>query len=998
MTLKTTPLRDAITFALAVGTTALAGVGTAAAQEGEQGATTLDRIEVTGSRIRQVDIETAAPVLQITRDDIEEQGFSSVADILQNITAVGSPAISRTSPLSSGEAVGGQYIDLRNLGPNRTLILVNGKRLGITNDGLQDVASIPASMVERIEVLKDGASTIYGSDAIAGVVNIITRKNFEGAEANAYFGQYGEGDGTRQVYDFLLGFTGDRGSVTAGVEYSKEDPVWARDRWFAIDRFPTGEKTAPRPGGLSGTTEWGRFSYDTGTVNAAGNPVFANRTLRRDVAGLDPRNFASFRAPNATDTSNPSAASTVYSGVERKSIFVNGIFDITDSVSFNTDILYTDRESFAQNAGYPFQSANFDLSSGGLSADSYFNPVGNQATGALPPGVAPQDIQYVRRGWEVPREVRNSLTTYRFSGAFSGSFELAERFFDWDAGYLYNQNKGVQISTGNLNTLAVQQATGASFLNAQGVVQCGTPDAPIQLGSGAGQCTPWNPLIPFGYDAPNSLADPNVQAYLYLPGQALSETTTDVYYANLSGSLFSLPGGDLGFAVGVEHRKEDGFFSPDALAQTGISTDLAAGPTGGGYSLDEIYGELQIPLLSDVVGARELSLSLATRYSDYDTFGDTTNSKFGFKWKPLDQLLVRGTWAEGFRAPTVADLYGGSSQTFAFYTDPCDVSFGSAAGSAACLADVPAGFRQPANDPDGLADGPGSQTPTPFVSGSNPELQPETSESKTLGVVWSPTFADGLNLALDWWNIRIENTIVADSPTAILDDCYVRGITSRCDALGADGFTRDPVTGGVNSMSFASRNAGYQETEGFDFDVTYRFESQWGRFNVAWLNTYVSKNELKSDDLEGVPTQLNGTASDALGAFFRVRSNASLTWDSGPWGATWGVRYYSGLREPCFFTATAANVAADIVRCSRPDFASPDTQGAITPQNELGSNTFHDVQVRWNAPWNATVAIGANNVFEHYAAPAYSTPNSGYSYYGGFDIGRFVYLKYQQRF
>jgi len=993
MTLKTTPLRDAILFSLAVGTTALAGVGTAAAQESasDQGATTLDRIEVTGSRIRQVDIETAAPVLQISRDDIEKQGFSSVADILQNITAVGSPAISRTSPLSSGEAVGGQYIDLRNLGPNRTLILVNGKRLGITNDGLQDIASIPASMVERIEVLKDGASTIYGSDAIAGVVNIITRKNFEGAEANAYLGQYGQGDGTRQVYDFLMGFTGDRGSVTAGVEYSKEDPVWARDRWFSRDRFPTGEKSAPRPGGTSGISQYGRFSYDTGQVDADGDPVFRSVTLRRDTPGLDPANFASYRTfSGATDNSNPNRASTVYSGVERKSAFLNGIFNITDNIAFETDVLYTDRESFAQNAGYPMQSAAFDLSSGGLSVDSYFNPLGNQATGALPPGVTePTAVDYIRRGWEVPREVQNSLTTWRFSGAFNGSFELGEnRFWDWDAGYLYNQNKGVQVSTGNLNTQAVGLATGPSFLNAQGIVQCGTPDDAIPLGFGPGACTPWNPLVPEGYAAPNGLGDPNVQAFLYLPGQALSETETTVYYANISGSLFTLQGGDLGVAVGVEHRKEDGFFSPDALAQTGISTDLASGPTGGGYSLDEIYGELSIPLLADMPFAKELSFNLATRYSDYDTFGDTTNSKFGFKWKPLEQLLVRGTWAEGFRAPTVADLYGGVSQSFEFYTDPCDTSFGQAAGNARCTADTPAGFRQKAQA-GALAPGPGTQTPIPFLSGSNPELTPETSESKTLGLVWSPTFAEGLNLSLDWWTIKIENTIVADDPSSMLDDCYLRGIESRCQ--GPNTFTRDPATGDVVSLSFGGRNAGYQETEGFDFDLTYAMQTDWGRFGLSWLNTYVSKNELKQDNLDTPPLQLNGTTN--FGANFRLRSNASLNWDNGPWGATWGVRYYSGLREECFFLPGDPNE-----RCNRPDFSAPEFQGELVDMNEVGSNTFHDLQVRWNAPWNATVAIGANNVFEHYSAPMYSQPNSGYSYYGGFDIGRFIYLKYQQRF
>ncbi len=987
MSLKTTRLRDAISFALAVsamGTGAAFAQDAAPAQQSEP--TELDRIEVTGSRIRQVDVETAAPVLQIGRDDIEKQGFSTVADILQNITAAGSPAISRTSPLSSGEAVGGQYIDLRNLGPNRTLILVNGKRLGITNDGLQDVASIPASMVERIEVLKDGASTIYGSDAIAGVVNIITRKNFEGAEANAYIGQYDQGDGTREVYDFLLGFAGDRGSLTAGVEYSKEEPVWARDRWFSRNTFPTSEKGDPRPGGTSGISQYGRFTYDTGQVDEDGDPIFSGPlTLRRETAGLDPRDFANYRDFNAaTDNSNPNLASTVYSGIERKSAFLNGRFDITDSISFETDVLYTDRESFAQNAGYPMRSAAFELSSGGLSVDSYFNPLGNQAAGTLPAGVSPQAIQYIRRGWEVPREVHNSLTTYRFSGAFNGSFELGSgRYWDWDAGYLYNQNKGVQISTGNFNTQAVGLATGPSFLNDQGVVQCGTPDNPIPLGFGPGACTPWNPLVPEGYDAPNSLADPNVQAFLYLPGQALSETETRVYYANLTGSLFTLPAGDLGIAVGVEHRKENGFFSPDALAQTGISTDLAAGPTGGGYSLDEVYAELSVPVLADMPGAQELSLSLASRYSDYDTFGNTTNSKFGFKWKPIEELLVRGTWAEGFRAPTVADLFGGVSQSFEFYTDPCDTLFGAAAGNAACSADVPAGFRQKAQA-GALAPGPGTQSPVPFLSGSNPNLTPETSESKTLGLVWSPSFAEGLNLSLDWWTIKIENTIVADDPSSMLDDCYLRGIESRC--AGPETFTRDPVTGDVVALSFGGRNAGYQETEGFDFDLNYSLETGFGKFSLAWLNTYVSKNELKQDNLDTPPLQLNGTTNG--GANFRLRSNASLTWEMGDWGVTWGTRYFSGLREDCFFDD----------RCSLPDFTAPEFQGQTVPMNEVGSNTFHDLQFRVNVPWNATVAIGANNVFDHYAAPYYSAPNSGYSYYGGFDIGRFWYFKYQQRF
>ncbi len=945
MNFKSNKLRDAVVIALVAG----ASVATAQAQD----ATNLDRIEVTGSRIRQVDTETAQPVLAISRDQIEKQGFKSVADILQNISAAGSPAISRTSPLSSGEAVGGYYIDLRNLGANRTLILIDGRRLGITNDGLQDVASIPAAIVERIEILKDGASTIYGSDAIAGVVNIITRKDFEGAEANVYFGQYDQGDGKRENYDFIMGFRGERGSLTAGVEYTNEDPVWAKDRWFSRDRFPTGEKSAPRPGGLSGTSQYGRFIYNGQAY-----------TLRRDVAGLDPTDFASYRPVNsAIDVSNPALASTLQSGIKRKSAFLNGRFDFTDNVRFDTSVLYTDRDSFAQNAGYPFFSEDYPLA-GPLSADSIYNPVG-------------EDVDYVRRGWEVPRGVFNSLTTTRFTGVFSGSFQTGERFWDWEAGYLYNQNKGTQVSTGNLNTYAVGQATGPSFINANGQAQCGTIDSPIPLGTGPGACTPWNPLIPNGYDSPNSLADPEVQAYLYQPGQALSRTTTKNYFANIAGTIATLPAGDLGMAIGFERREESGSFSPDALAQTGISTDLAAGPTSGGYSLNEIYAELQIPILADLPGAKELTVTAATRYSDYDTFGDTLNSKFGLKWKPVDSILVRGTWSEGFRAPTVADLYGGISQTFPQYTDPCDTSFGSAAGNARCLADVPAGFRQPNTSSSGPAQGPGEASDTPFITGSTPGLTPETSTSKTIGVVWSPGFLTGFNASLDWWNIRIENTIVADSPTDLLNDCYLRGIESRCT-----GFTRN-ANGNITDLTFALRNAGYVETEGFDFDVNYRFETSFGNFTTSLQNTYVTKNEIKQDNTDNPPSQQNG-----FGGNFRLRSNLTVMWQLDNLAVSWTARYFSGTKEDCYFDD----------RCTLPNYSAPDTQGQITPMNELGSNTFHDLQVSYNLPWNATVAVGANNVFDHWAAPAYSQPNAGYSYYGGFEVGRFVYMKYQQKF
>ncbi|MEO6075587.1 MAG: TonB-dependent receptor plug domain-containing protein, partial [Dokdonella sp.] len=174
----------------------------------------LETVVVTGSRIRQVQLETERPVLTITRADIEKQGFQSVSDILQNISAVGTPPLSRASPLSAGENAGGTFISLRNLGAARTLVLINGKRLGISTSGLSDISTIPTAAIERIEVLKDGASSIYGSDAVAGVINIITRSNYQGAAASAYYGQYDQDDGAVTKGDLVMGFSGDRGSLT----------------------------------------------------------------------------------------------------------------------------------------------------------------------------------------------------------------------------------------------------------------------------------------------------------------------------------------------------------------------------------------------------------------------------------------------------------------------------------------------------------------------------------------------------------------------------------------------------------------------------------------------------------------------------------------------------------------------------------------------------------------------------------------------------------------
>jgi iron complex outermembrane receptor protein len=269
-----------------------------------------------------------------------------------------------------------------------------------------------------------------------------------------------------------------------------------------------------------------------------------------------------------------------------------------------------------------------------------------------------------------------------------------------------------------------------------------------------------------------------------------------------------------------------------------------------------------------------------------------------------------------------------------------------------------------------------------------------------MGVVWSPTFATGLNLALDWWNIRIENTIVADAPDTILNDCYVQSIASRCSPQL---FTRDPALGYINFLQFGGRNAGFREVEGVDFDVSYRTTTDLGTFSVVANNSYTSKDVSVSTNDPRVPLSavcIAGSGSTT----FRVRSNVNAGWTRGAFGVSWIARYYPSIKEgcTCFVPGNTGPALEPNLECDdigfKPTGLVTGTTSQLTRRVRHGSNTFHDIEFRFEAPWNASVAIGANNVFERSGPVMYSQPNANVSYYGGFDIGRFIYMRYTQKF
>ncbi len=924
----------AVRFGLLPAGIALALAPAFASAQEAKGTTDLDRISVTGSRIRGASVETQQPILTMTRESLEKQGFSSVADVLNNLTSAGSPAISRSESLASGENVGGYYVDIRNLGAERTLVLMNGKRLGASTSGLQDLSQIPMSAVERIEILKDGASSIYGSDAIAGVVNVITRKNFDGGEANVYVGQYGKGDGDSETYSMTLGARGERGSLTLSAEYSKQDPVWAKDRWYSRDGSLGPNSTSADWSPISQNGSWCNPKlYDCSKSSAVW------QTLN---PGGNPKNPNDYHAITEDEFANSNEQMTLLTGVKRKSVYINGTYDFTDSISLNTDVLYNERQTFQQIAGYPYQSASKSINTP-LSADSAFNPVG-------------QDVSFRRRLWEVPRTTDSQLKTLRFAPTLTGFFELGGKTFDWDVGALWNRNESIKSNRGDMSLIGARQALGPSFIDAGGVARCGTAANPI-----LGDCRPWNPLLPYGVEGQGSLANQELQDFLFPTFTTRGVTKTTSFTANLSGAIVTLPAGDLGFALGVEHRKEEGSYVPDAFAQSGQSTGLGQKPTRGQYDLNEVYLELNVPLLADMAFAKELTLNVASRYSDYSNFGGTTNSKFGLTWRPLDELLVRGTYAEGFRAPTISDLYGGLSSSFESYIDPCGVKApGSVAGNAACSgAGVPANYVQLGQAGKECSTLP-CQSGDQFISGANPNLKPETSKSTTFGLVWSPRWVQGLDVSLDWYKYEISDMIIADSVDRILRDCYVLGNASRCSSV-----TR-AADGHVSAITYGTANLGKMETQGYDLGIKYRLpELAIGQFSIDWQTSYTAKYDEQRQNSAGDNIMVGRVSEPGL---FRVRSNLGVNWQYGDFGVNYTARYYSGMKESCISLADGW--------CDAPNHMA---NGETDPLRHTGSNTFHDLQVSWKAPWDATIALGANNVFDHKGALQYSAPNSAFA-------------------
>lgn len=898
--------------AIAVGTSAAqAQVTVDRSQATPVTTVTQEDIVITGSRIRHNPLDQDAPRVFVDQQDIQKTGLNSVTDVLQRLPSAGGGLNAKFNnsgnfgnpPDGGGVGAGAAEIDLRYLGSKRTLVLVDGLRYvnaasasGVP--GSVDLNSIPESMIERVEVLQDGASAIYGSDAIAGVVNIITKKAQKGLVASAQGGGYlDHDDGWTQNYQVSWGNT-DSGptQIVIGANYVKQDGISSADR--AISRFPDPYATACSSACSSGTP-LGRFIIGP---NGEQDLTLINAVIGRAPTLADYRNFAS-----PQDRFNFAPYNYILTPLERYGVFANLRQEVTPDINFTAKVLWNRRNSKNQAAPLPLfvgpAAGNGNLLDRiSIDATNPFNPFGDLNSGlnldGTPNGDTPNYVFIGRRVVEGgPRRYNQKVDTTYGTATLDGHFNLLGHSWYWDVNGLYGKNKAKQRVFGNINAANLALALGP-------VADCTGSCVPFNLFGGEGSIT---------------------QAMLDYVGFVQRDSSEQKLWgltANATGGLFELPGGTLSLAVGVEHRDYSGRFDPDPIVAAGLGSDIPALPTRGSYNVDEAYAELNAPILANVPGAQLLEFDGAVRFSDYSTSGSTTNFKGSVNWKPINDLRVRGGYSEGFRAPTIGELFGTPSRFDQELADPCSADQTPTGQVLAnCTAQgVPAGYQQ-------------LNPQLSVITGGNQALKPETSKGWNFGAVLSPSAIPGLSVEANYFKIKVKGAIQALSANTTLERCTVNNDPLACALI-----TRSS-TGQITQIRGLLQNIAGINTDGLDLNFSYRTRpASWGTLNFTLNNSFLFNYDVLEPTAAGVgKTSLEGKERGSPDqAFPKHKAIGIVDWNNARFGATLTGRYIKSVIE--------------------------DQNG-----NKMNSRLYVDAQARFTPSWMSDAlgfAIGVNNLFD----------------------------------
>ena len=936
------PLSHAIRRALlAVSLTGLAPLALAQAQDpdappsGEQSdTTTLDRIEVTGSRIMRTDSETASPVQVIQRQEIDRTGKTNLGEYLQSLTVDGSGSVPKS--FGAGFASGASGVSLRGLGAGSTLVLVNGRRIasyGLADDGQKvftDLSIIPLEAVERVEVLKDGASSIYGSDAIAGVVNVILRRDFDGAVLKGSYGTSGDGDGNERKFSVTWG-TGDLAqdgfNFFFSAEAAKSDEIYVRDRrnrkWIGNGDISRYGYDPTSFGGLFGfisdPNSLGGTSYNspTGAVQAVGQPGSPVVPLQGADA-CSQLSTATIQDPNGGCVWDSAQFTSLQPEQEYVNFFSRGTFALSDTTEFYAEFGYGKKKSSFHNTPNAV-SGTWASPDGGainandgpdatiIGADHPDNPLGVDA------GLRYSAFDVGPRTVDVDNQFARLLVGVK---GIAGDW-------DYDVGYLHSETNLTSRRNGYLRYSRVRE------------VLTDGDNSPVgwwRLGANAGE----NPQVLYDYIAPTI--------------GTTAETRLEVVDAKVSRSLADLRGGALGLAIGAEWRRDVATLPPVTYTDQSDIIGLGYSAYDGAQEVTAAYVELNAPVLES------LELNAALRMDDYKDGENSVTPKFGVKWKPASWIALRGTYAEGFRAPNPAETAGSS------------VGFATASNPVRCAIDVDPGTpgtQRPVNCPG----------PVAFINRPNQDLEPEESKSYSAGIVLQPT--ESTTLTLDAWQIKRENEITTQS----LADALASG-----DYIAGDDLVNGVAGSGSLLAVFTSYiNATSTKVSGIDLDARQSFDmGNAGRLSLDLQWSHVSKYEFVDTDgtrYDFAGTHDNCNVTNCLGTP-KDRINFGATWDIGDWSVS-GVANYRGKFD---------NVAPYAVG---PGCAATYANGDDAPGGcEIPSFTSIDLSANWRATDALEVFGSVQNATDR-IAPLDPTTYGGLNYnpldFSG-AIGRFYTL------
>ncbi|MEM1037421.1 MAG: TonB-dependent receptor [Pseudomonadota bacterium] len=901
--------------------------------------TVQDTVIVTGTRIERTAANAPAPVDIVTAEDIEAFGLTDNTEALRFVPALQqSQSLSSFNEFTSGarDQYGISALDLRGLGSARTLVLVNGRRhvAGFAGEATVDVSSIPVALIDRVEVLTGGGSSIYGADAVSGVVNYVLKDNFEGLDVRGDYSLPTRGDGEAYFGALTAGanFAEDRGNVVLSVEYNRQTPIRTDER----DTFVTGGAAILRrnnadiaqalgvdpeftnvlipggvfpinppfpsigltfngglipaliagPGETNGVTNFQRFDRVTGE-------------LRPFDFGVRADNFASLGGDGSNIPINPSAY--LIPDIERFSLNGLASYDFTEELSGFLEVKYSNSQTEAPDVN------SILLRDVPITRDNPFLPteLAAQYDSLTAQGLDPV-LRATLRPDLLPLGIisENNRETFRIVGGFKGEFSPA---FAYEVSANYGRtNTEVIDANGFLQDRffagvdAVTDPNGnivcRSDLDPNAEIPFGLFAPPLSSGfttfqPGDGSCTPINIFEPFTSEQVDFFSSP-FRSTFDIDQFVLNGTVT-----GNSAEFFKSPGGGIGYAIGFEYREEESQFIPDELEAAGFGNFAFFGQIpealGGEFDVTEGFAEVNVPILADTPFAKRLDVDASIRIADYSTVGSTTSWAVGGLWQPVDDLRLRASFNRAVRAPNINELFTPQSVFVdSSINDPCSadrLNDGSEFRAANCAQLVPPGF----------VGGFGNVPDVAITRGGNPNLEEETADTFTIGFVYEPSFLPGLTLIADYYDIEIEDAIVqGTSEDSIFNNCVDAPDINNpaCAAI-----TRNPTTGFIETTQATALNFAALRTEGIDYQANYAFDLEdflgenSGDFNASIAGNYlIDREDQAFGSIESSNESRLGEAGGfGIPAFPRHFINFNLNWEKGPYQIDYGVNYQS---------------------------------------------------------------------------------------------------------